>query len=106
VAVPADMFTIGESKLEGWVQGDSQAVVTTSPGPAGTVWVGFDIMVSGLGVRTGWGLFTFPERHGKNYNQLFCDAHIQGIGPALLSNVTNTAVHWNNDHQPHPETWQ
>jgi hypothetical protein len=99
------MFAIGESRLAGWVQGSAETVVTTSPGPPGTVWVGLDVMVCGLGVRNGWGLLIYPERHGENYNQLLCDAHIEAIKPFILFNVTNSALRWNNDHQPHPEAW-
>jgi prepilin-type N-terminal cleavage/methylation domain-containing protein/prepilin-type processing-associated H-X9-DG protein len=46
-----------------------------------------------------------PERHGKNYNQLFCDGHVAGMNPRILFNPTNSAALWNNDHQPHPELW-
>ena len=48
---------------------------------------------------------SFPPRHGKNYNQLFCDGHIAALPPQILFNPTNTAAQWNNDHQPHPELW-
>jgi prepilin-type N-terminal cleavage/methylation domain-containing protein/prepilin-type processing-associated H-X9-DG protein len=46
-----------------------------------------------------------PERHGKNYNQLFCDGHVVAMNPRILFNPTNSASLWNNDHQPHPELW-
>ena len=91
VKAPADMFAVGESRL-----------YTTLP-PFG-ITAGFDVMVPGL-TKTKIGVLPYPERHGKNYNQLCCDAHIEGIRPAVLFNITNTAVRWNNDHQPHPETW-
>jgi prepilin-type processing-associated H-X9-DG protein len=48
---------------------------------------------------------TFPLRHGKNYNQLFCDAHIGAMDPWVLFKPEDTAAMWNNDHQPHPELW-
>jgi len=47
----------------------------------------------------------YPPRHGKNYNVVFCDAHVEGLNPALLFNPMKTAPLWNKDHQPHPETW-
>ena len=46
-----------------------------------------------------------PDRHGKNYNQLFCDGHVAAMNPWELFNPTNTANQWNSDHQPHPESW-
>ena len=104
VLAPADMFAIGESRLIGSTQGPATAIMTY-PGAPGTVWVGLDVMVPGLGTRSAWGVMPYPERHGRNYNQLFCDTHVEGIPPSILFNVTNTAVRWNNDHQPHPETW-
>ena len=44
-------------------------------------------------------------RHGKNYNQVYCDAHVEAIPPVVLFNPTNSATLWNRDHQPHPERW-
>jgi prepilin-type N-terminal cleavage/methylation domain-containing protein/prepilin-type processing-associated H-X9-DG protein len=44
-------------------------------------------------------------RHGKNYNQLFCDGHVSGMRPEVLCNPSNSAAMWNYDHQPHPELW-
>ena len=47
----------------------------------------------------------YPQRHGKNYNAAFCDAHVEGVLPTVLFNPTNSAIRWNNDHQSHPDTW-
>jgi prepilin-type N-terminal cleavage/methylation domain-containing protein/prepilin-type processing-associated H-X9-DG protein len=47
----------------------------------------------------------YPQRHGKNYNVSFCDAHVEGIVPLILFNPTNSAIRWNNDHLAHLETW-
>ncbi len=46
-----------------------------------------------------------PKRHGKTYNQLFCDGHVTAMDPWVLFNPTNSASKWNKDHQPHPECW-
>jgi prepilin-type N-terminal cleavage/methylation domain-containing protein/prepilin-type processing-associated H-X9-DG protein len=46
-----------------------------------------------------------PPQHGENFNALFCDGHVKAIKISDLFNPTNTAVYWNNDHQPHPELW-
>jgi prepilin-type processing-associated H-X9-DG protein len=51
------------------------------------------------------GLVVNPERHGKSYNFVFCDAHVEGLDPKTAYDFTNSAVRFNNDHQPHPETW-
>lgn len=49
--------------------------------------------------------FGFPLRHAKNYNVVFCDAHVGAMPPVKCFNPTNTAMMWNNDHQQHPEAW-
>jgi len=45
----------------------------------------------------------YDFRHGKNYNQLYCDEHVSAMRPELLFNPSNTAAIWNYDHQPHTE---
>jgi prepilin-type processing-associated H-X9-DG protein len=49
--------------------------------------------------------FTLPPRHGKHYNQLLCDGHVIAVDRVKWHNPTNSAIFWNNDHQPHPERW-
>src|SRR5207244_178795 len=46
-----------------------------------------------------------PERHGKNYNVVYCDAHVAGIARLNLFDLNRTALNWNNDHQLHREVW-
>ena len=51
------------------------------------------------------GTFQVPAlRHGKNYNMIHCDNHVEAVAPGIIFS-TNRASSWNNDHQPHPETW-
>jgi len=70
-----------------------------------------DDLASGLGLRynitEGYpGEMTIcPLRHGKNYNQVYCDGHVGAMPPSVLFNPTNTAALWNRDNQPHPEWW-
>jgi prepilin-type N-terminal cleavage/methylation domain-containing protein/prepilin-type processing-associated H-X9-DG protein len=90
IAVPSDMLAIGESrfldlKVNGW--------------GGGGLWT---MLCGALHSK----VFSFdPARHGKNYNQVFCDGHVSGMSPWVLFNPTNTAPTWNSDHQPHPELW-
>jgi prepilin-type N-terminal cleavage/methylation domain-containing protein/prepilin-type processing-associated H-X9-DG protein len=86
VRVPSEMLSIGESKF-------LNAAIRQMPG-------GRDIAVCALFDDP-----FDPKRHGKNYNQLFCDGHVSALSPWVLFNPTNTASMWNNDHQPHPELW-
>jgi prepilin-type N-terminal cleavage/methylation domain-containing protein/prepilin-type processing-associated H-X9-DG protein len=90
VKVPSDMLAIGESRylalsVNGW-------------GAAG-LW---SMLCGALHSKT----FAFdPARHGKNYNQVFCDGHVSALSPWVLFNPTNTAPMWNYDHEPHSELW-
>jgi prepilin-type processing-associated H-X9-DG protein len=43
--------------------------------------------------------------HQAGENVFFCDGHIEQIKRAKLFDTTVAAARWNNDHQPHPETW-
>jgi prepilin-type processing-associated H-X9-DG protein len=90
--MPAEMFAIGESRLA--------ADLESHGGGVPYMIIGFARPNSTVASAS-----AFPPRHGKNYNQLFCDAHVEAIAPLVLFDPTKTAVHWNIDHQPHPETW-
>lgn len=89
VVAPSEMFAIGESR---WLSAAVNPDVGGIPG----------MLCGALHRRT----YRFdPARHGKNYNQLFCDGHVVQMNPWILFNPTNTAPMWNYDHQPHPELW-
>jgi prepilin-type processing-associated H-X9-DG protein len=90
VRVPSEMFAIGESRF-------LSAKVNEIPG-------GYDQMTCGMLYRDHEFAFD-ASRHGKNYNQLFCDGHVSAISPWILFNPTNTGPMWNSDHLPHPELW-
>ena len=94
------MIAVCESRLVGNTAND---LAKTYRGPAGTIWIANDFNIPGSSYR--WGVFPYPERHGKRYNMVFCDGHVEGIDPAVAFNLTNSAARWNKDHQPHPETW-
>jgi len=89
--VPSEMFAVGESRY-------LNAKQNSGPGGAG----GRDYMECGI---SQWSIAFDPQRHGRKYNQLFCDGHVAAMDPYVLFNPTNTATMWNYDHQPHPESW-
>ncbi len=93
IVAPSEMLSIGESRFLS--EAENQM-------PGGT-----DLLVCGLLNWRGkyYSQAFQPERHGKNYNQLFCDDHVAAMDPWILFNPTNTAAMWNADHQPHPELW-
>jgi len=95
VQSPSDMIAISES----WN--------IKSATPTEAFWLTAD---AGCGLGDGRGDNTFPgirnpPRHGKNYNQVYCDGHVGAIPPSVLFNPTNSATLWNLDHQPHKEYW-
>jgi prepilin-type N-terminal cleavage/methylation domain-containing protein/prepilin-type processing-associated H-X9-DG protein len=45
-------------------------------------------------------------RHSRGGNVVFCDAHVEfGKQTNWMRAVSSARMRWNNDHQPHPETW-
>jgi hypothetical protein len=68
---------------------------------------GYDHMwCGGIAMLPDWApSITLPMRHGKNYNNLICDGHVIAVDRVKWHNPTNSALFWNNDHQPHPEFW-
>jgi prepilin-type N-terminal cleavage/methylation domain-containing protein/prepilin-type processing-associated H-X9-DG protein len=87
IRVPGEMFAIGESRY------NKEPEVLSYADCVDGMFCGY------LGAPP------LPARHGKNYNQLFCDGHVAAMSPWILFNPTNTGAMWNNDHQPHPELW-
>ena len=45
-------------------------------------------------------------RHNKGVNAVFCDDHVEfGKQTVWLKRTDAARQRWNNDHEPHPETW-
>jgi prepilin-type N-terminal cleavage/methylation domain-containing protein/prepilin-type processing-associated H-X9-DG protein len=91
VNAPSEMFAIA----------DARASQTTRGGPIYT-FINMPLQ--------GWQAGDSPNetainRHGKGFNFLFCDGHVQLVNRSYYDNATNSCLNWNNDHQPHPETW-
>ena len=87
VKVPSDMIAIGDARL-----------------------VREHAKIGGMPVL--WNSGGWPEpsdlqtgRHGKGYNIAFCDGHVELVSRAKLISAKDTAINFNNDHEPHPETW-
>jgi prepilin-type N-terminal cleavage/methylation domain-containing protein/prepilin-type processing-associated H-X9-DG protein len=92
VLAPSDMIALGESRL---------FLVEAGPTDHRMVWSGSDFLMCG-GPPGPW---RNPNWHGPSCNLVFCDSHVESMASLKLFNPTNTAARWNNDHQPHPETW-
>ena len=55
--------------------------------------------VDGLGIRV-------PDVHSRGANVAFCDGHVEYAKQRKWIEESDTARRrWNNDHEPHPETW-
>jgi prepilin-type processing-associated H-X9-DG protein len=47
-----------------------------------------------------------PPRHNNGANVVFCDVHVEyGKLTAWLERSDRARSRWNNDNQPHRETW-
>jgi prepilin-type N-terminal cleavage/methylation domain-containing protein/prepilin-type processing-associated H-X9-DG protein len=103
VLAPGDMVAVCDSRLVGWVPGGQYA--SSYPGSPGTEWWALDYINVGIAPRLSCGLPVNPERHGRGYNLVFCDAHVEALDPRVAFDLTNSGARFNNDHQPHPETW-
>jgi prepilin-type N-terminal cleavage/methylation domain-containing protein/prepilin-type processing-associated H-X9-DG protein len=97
VIAPSEMFAIGDTSManEGALSSTNLVHGRLGVGP----WIRLNFDPSG----SIW--IQRPPQHGKNVNSLFCDGHVDVVNSLTYINVTKSAVNWNNDHQPHPETW-
>ena len=51
-------------------------------------------------------LAELAARHNRGENMVFCDGHVEYAKHAVWLRKTEGArLRWNNEHQPHPETW-
>jgi prepilin-type N-terminal cleavage/methylation domain-containing protein/prepilin-type processing-associated H-X9-DG protein len=51
-------------------------------------------------------LAELAPRHNQGENIVFCDAHVEfGKHTAWLQKTDRARQRWNNDHEPHQETW-
>ncbi|HVY70849.1 MAG TPA: type II secretion system protein [Verrucomicrobiae bacterium] len=83
VAVPADMIAVGD--IGAW----------------GTIWY----HDRPLTPAQSW-FFSLPV-HDRGANLAFCDSHVEFLAARKLEERSDTIRRrWNNDHQPHPETWR
>jgi prepilin-type N-terminal cleavage/methylation domain-containing protein/prepilin-type processing-associated H-X9-DG protein len=92
IRAPSEMIVFADSTLELWGVNQPEGLDHLFVPPATPHGPALDPAV-------------YPSRHGQNYNFACCDGHVEGMPPGLLFNPWKNAVRWNNDHQPHPETW-
>ena len=89
--VPSEMLAIGDARV-------LKIYVSVTPA---FIWGGVSYLFCGFYRDS----TPVSPRHGRNYNFLFCDGRVAAMKPFVMFNPTNSAPLWNNDHQPHPESW-
>ncbi len=94
VLVPSEMFAMADARLLPYAGGDF-----SSPSPR--TWIGQNLMY--VGSTNNESTHSLP--HGKGYNVLYCDGHVNLVKDPDFVDPRLTAVNYNNDHQPHPEVW-
>lgn len=83
VKAPADMIALGDSAHE--------RVGAISPYPE---------------VPQFEGVFSVGDLHSGGANVVFCDGHVEYGKQRIWMEATDSARRrWNNDNEPHPETW-
>ena len=98
IKFPAEMFAVTDSfHYQGlfWIPEDSAAAETFPI---------FNRMKFDMRLR-GSAKIPQPPQHGQSFNMLFCDGQVAAIKTQDLFDVQRSAANWNNDHEPHPETW-
>jgi prepilin-type N-terminal cleavage/methylation domain-containing protein len=89
VIAPSEMFAITDSRI-----GDPRGILRDNR------WIFLNYMT--------WGPipgFDTP-RHSSGYNVVCCDGHVVLVKAGNWLNPRKTGQNWNNDHEPHLETWQ
>jgi prepilin-type processing-associated H-X9-DG protein/prepilin-type N-terminal cleavage/methylation domain-containing protein len=98
VKAPSDMFAIADARILTF------GVVSFGGGAAiSSETMGYPFMP----FNNNGGIAAEPQplRHGKGFNFLFCDGHVSLVKRSDFINPTNSWQNWNNDHEPHMETW-
>ena len=74
--------------------------------PADMIAIGDSTFASVIGPFPGE-LQQLSSRHENGANVVFCDGHVEYGKHGRWTDASESArCRWNNDHQPHPETWQ
>src|SRR5439155_19033708 len=68
--------------------------------------VGLNIISPSGKMAMGGLISVIPERHARGANMIFADAHVEWSKRVHWTAEADSArSRWNNDHQPHRETW-
>jgi prepilin-type N-terminal cleavage/methylation domain-containing protein/prepilin-type processing-associated H-X9-DG protein len=97
IMVPSDMMQFGEPR---------EVQTSVFPTNSTLLWSSFDLLRGGADSTAPDGFYRYPSRHGRNSNVGFCDGHVDAAASSTLFSLTSSAIRWNNDHQPHAETWR
>ena len=94
VKFPSEMFAIADSRVS-YIPG-----IDRLPEGNHCMWG------NGATLNVGSNVEVQLFRHGKGSNFLFCDGHVTLVNRTDFTQPARTWPNWNNDHQPHPETWR
>ena len=102
VRVPAEMFAVTDSL--------SVPYGRVYPGQPTTGMLDTFPWIDRTKKRVSWDGVDFfeiqrPPQHGIYFNMLYCDGQVSPVKTLDLFDVRKTAANWNNDHDPHLETW-
>lgn len=90
IVSPSDMIAVADS-------------IRFGPGLFTRAWDGYHVLPS----PTAHSLTFALPAHQAGYNNVFCDGHVAYLKMRDFLGPTEQARRrWNNDNQPHPETWR
>ena len=100
VKAPSEMFAITDARLRNTDE--------FFPGQ----WEGEDYMAFELIIPASSGHSLYSQfrpatasARARTFECAFCDGHVAPVNRLQLFNPKNTAIYWNIDHEPHPESW-
>ena len=92
VQKPSEMYAVADSRTFRNMSFPGEGIVK---GPIGTILMrAFDDPPEEM-----------APLHGKGYNILFADGHVDFVNRSYYLFPPRSAQHWNRDNQPHQETW-
>jgi|SRR5579859_3390947 len=98
VKAPSEMFAVADARIF------TSGIINFITGTQSTD-TGGDTLMPHVGWFNDYAGEPQPFRHGKGFNFLFCDGHVSLVKRDYFMSRTNSWQNWNNDHQPHMETW-
>jgi prepilin-type N-terminal cleavage/methylation domain-containing protein/prepilin-type processing-associated H-X9-DG protein len=110
-AYPPGVFNSGHSNItavpESAIRSPAEMIAISEPLQNRWIVVSPNVFSRFKSVNASLGAFEKYHWHATGANSVFADGHVEFNRDEVLYGKTDTARRrWNNDHEPHPETWE